>query len=163
MPLSYYGVDEDEYTYKLGLLVRFMQQHIKVITDDPKLVSQNVFQYYNDNMGIVKGKTLYLTEEDLPFELSTDAKIRAVYPYDFQIVEREQIKELIMAEDENAIILHKVGPQSTIIHDRVYKILMGASDARFYYYDWHKSNKKKPDAFLKSDFERLSRAVPKQK
>lgn len=163
VPLSYYGVDEDEYTYKLGLLVRFMQQHIKVITDDPKLVSQNVFQYYNDNMGSVKGKTLYLTEEDLPFDLSTDAKIRAVYPYDFQIVDREQIKDLIMAEDENAVILHKVGPQSTIIHDRVYKILMGASDARFYYYDWHKSNKKKPDAFLKSDFERLNRAVPKEK
>lgn len=163
VPLSYYGVDEDEYTYKLGLLVRFMQQHIKVITDDPKLVSQNVFQYYNDNMGSVKGKTLYLTEEDLPSELSTDAKIRAVYPYDFQIVEREQIKDLIMAEDENAVILHKVGPQSPIIHDRVYKILMGTSDASFYYYDWHKSNKKKPDAFLKSDFERLSRAVPKQK
>ncbi len=163
VPLSYYGVDEDEYTYKLGLMVRFMQQHIKVITDDPNLVSQNVFQHYNDNMSSVKGKTLYLTEEDLPFELSTDAKIRAVYPYDFQIVDREQIKELIMAEDENAVILHKVGPQSTIIHDRVYKILMGASDARFYYYDWHKSNKKKPDAFLKSDFERLNRAVPKQK
>jgi len=163
VPLSYYGVDEDEYTYKLGLLVRFMQQHVGLITDDPKLVSQNVFQYYNDNMGSVKGKTLYLTEEDLPFDLSTDAKIRAVYPYDFQIVDREQIKELIMAEDENAVILHKVGPQSKIIHDRVYKILMGASDARFYYYDWHKSNKKKPDAFLKSDFERLNRAVPKQK
>ena len=163
VPLSYYGVDEDEYTYKLGLMVRFMQQHIKVITDDPKLVSQNVFQHYNDNMGSVKGKTLYLTEEDLSFDLSTDAKIRAVYPYDFQIVEREQIKELIMAEDENAVILHKVGPQSPIIHDRVYKILMGVSDARFYYYDWHKSNKKKPDAFLKSDFERLNRAVPKQK
>ena len=163
VPLSYYGVDEDVYTYKLGLMVRFMQQHIKVITDDPNLVSQNVFQHYNDNMGSVKGKTLYLTEEDLPFDLSTDAKIRAVYPYDFQIVDREQIKDLIMAEDENAVILHKVGPQSPIIHDRVYKILMGASDASFYYYDWHKSNKKKPDAFLKSDFERLNRAVPKQK
>lgn len=161
VPLSYYGVDEDEYTYKLGLFVRFMQQHIKVITDDPNLVSQNVFQYYNDNMANVKGKTLYLTEEDLPYELSTEAKVRAIYPYDFEIVERERIKELIMEEDENAVVLHKVGPQSKIIHDRVYKILMGASDAQFYYYDWHKSNKKKPDAFLKSDFERLSRAVPK--
>lgn len=161
VPLSYYGVDEDEYTYKLGLFVRFMQQHIKVIADDPALVSQNVFQYYNDNMANVKGKTLYLTEEDLPYELSTEAKVRAIYPYDFEIVERDRIKELIMEENENAVILHKVGPQSKIIHDRVYKILMGANDAQFYYYDWHKSNKKKPDAFLKSDFERLTRAVPK--
>jgi len=161
LPLSYYGVDEDEYTYKLGLMIRFMQQHIKVITEDPDLVSQNVFQHYNDNMGSVKGKTLYLTEEDLPFELSSEAKVKKVYPYDFEIVEREKIKELIMEEDENAVVLLKVGPQSPIIQDRVYKILMGTNDARFYYYDWHKSNKKRPDAFLKSDFERLSRAVPK--
>lgn len=161
VPLSYYGVDEDEYTYKLGLLVRFMQQHVQLITEDPKLVSQNVFQYYNDNMSSMQGKTLYVTEEDLPFDLATEAKVRAVYPYDFHIVEREKIKELIMEEDENAVVLHKVGPQSKIIHDRVYKILMGTSDAKFYYYDYHKSNKKKPDAFLKSDFERLSRAVPK--
>ncbi len=161
IPLSYYGVDEDVYTYKLGILLRFMQQHIKLITDDPRLVSQNVFQYYNDNMGSVKGKTLYMTEDDLPFALATEAKVRAIYPYDFQIVEREKIKELIMAEDENAVILHKVGPQSPIIEDRVYKILIGTSDSRFYYYDWHKSNKNKPDAFLKSDFERLTRAVPK--
>jgi hypothetical protein len=161
IPLSYYGVDEDEYTYKLGILVRFMQQHIKIITDDPKLVSQTVFQYYNDNMGSVKEKILYMTEEDLPYTLASESKIRAIYPYDFQIVEREKIKELIMAEDENAVILHKVGPQSKEIEDRVYKILMGTGDARFYYYDYHKSNSKNPDAFLKSDFERLSRAVPK--
>ena len=161
LPLSYYGVDEDEYTYKLGLFVRFLQNHIQVITDDPALVSQNVFQYYNDNMGSVKEKTLYLTEADLPYTLATEAKVKAVYPYDFQIVEREKIKELIMNDDENAVILHKVGPQSKNIEDRVYKILMGASDARFYYYDWHKSNKKRPDAFLQSDFERLVRAVPK--
>lgn len=161
IPLSYYGVDEDEYTYKLGLLLRFMQQHIALITEDPKLVSQNVFQYYNDNMANVKGKTLYLTEEDLPYTLSSEAKVRQVYPHDFQIVDRESIKLLIMNEDEDAIILHKVGPQSPKIQDRVYKILMGTADARFYYYDYHKSNKKKPDAFLKSDFERLDRAVPK--
>jgi hypothetical protein len=112
-------------------------------------------------MGSVKGKTLYLTEDDLPFDLANESKIKAIYPYEFQIVEREKIKELIMEEDENAVILHKVGPQSKIIEDRVYKILMGTSDARFYYYDWHKSNKRRPDAFLKKDFERLSRAVPK--
>lgn len=161
VPLSYYGVDEDEYTYKLGLLVRFMQEHVELITEDPKIVSQNVFQYYNDNMGSMKGKTLYVTEEDLPFDLATEAKVREVYPYKFYIVDREKIKELIMEEDENAVILHKVGPQSKIIHDRVYKILMGASDANFYYYNYHKSGKKKPDAFLKSDFERLGRAVSK--
>ncbi len=160
LPLGYYGVDEDEYTYKLGILLRFMQQHIQTITEDPKLVSQNVFQYYNDNMGSVKEKILYLTETDLPYSLSTEAKIKSIYPYEVRIVDREKIKELIMTEDEDAVILHKVGPGKHI-EQRVYKILMGAADAQFYYYNYHKANSKKPDALLPNDFRRLSKAVPK--
>lgn len=160
LPLGYYGVDEDEYTYKLGILLRFMQQHIQTITEDPKLVSQNVFQHYNDNMGSVKGKTIYLTETDLPYSLSTEAKLRSIYPYDIQVVDREKIKELIMTRDEDAVILHKVGPGKHI-EQRVYKILMGTADAQFYYYNYHKASTKKPDAILPNDFRRLSKAVSK--
>jgi len=161
LPLSYYGVDEDQYTYKLGILLRFMQDHIRMLAEDPALVSQNVFQHYNENMGSVKGKTIYLTESDLPYSLSTESKIRAIYPYDVKIVDRDKIKELIMTGDEDAVILHKVGPHSKNMEARVYKILIGAADARFYYYNYHKVNKKNPDAFLPNDFRRLSKAVPK--
>jgi hypothetical protein len=160
LPLGYYGVDEDEYGYKLGILLRFMQQHIQTITEDPKLVSQNVFQYYNDNMGSVKEKTLYFTEADLPYSLNTESKIKSIYPYDVKVVDREKIKELIMSGDEDAVILHKVGPGKGI-QQRVYKILIGAADAQFYYYNYHKANSKKPDALLSNDFRRLSKAVPK--
>ncbi len=161
LPLSYYGVDADTYSYKLGILLRFMQQHIQYITEDPKLVSQNVFQHYNENMGNVKEKTFYLTEEDLPNSLATESKVKAIYPYDFKIVDRETIKELIMSGDKDAVILHKVGPQSKSIEQRVYKILIGVAEAKFYYYNYHKANSKHPDAFLQNDFRRLSKAVPK--
>ena len=80
-----------------GLMVTFLQNHVQVITEDPELVSQNVYKYYNENMADVKEKTLYLVEEELASDLSTEAKIRAVYPYEVQIVDREKIKELIMA------------------------------------------------------------------
>jgi len=161
LPLGYHGVDEDHYTYKLGTLVRFMQQHIQMITEDPDMISQNVFQYYNDNMADVKGKTLYLVEDEVAYEIASEAKIRAIYPYDVKLVEREEIKELIMAGDENAVFLHKVGPEGKKLDARVYKILIGAADARFYYYDYHKASAKNPDAFLPNDFKRLSKASQK--
>lgn len=161
LPLSYHGVDEDHYTYKLGTLVRFMQQHIELITENPGMVSQNVYQHYNDNMGDVKGKTLYFVEDELALDVSTETRIRELYPYDVKIVEREEIKELIMAGDENAVFLHKVGPEGKKMNARVYKILIGAADAQFYYYDYHKVSAKKPDAFLANDFKRLNRASEK--
>ncbi len=158
IPLSYYGVDEDRYAYKLGTMVRFLQDHIRLITENPDMVSQNVYKHYNTNMADMKGKTLYLVEEELARNVSSEAKIRSVYPYEVKIVEPEEIKELIMAGDENAVFLHKVGPEGKKMNARVYKILIGAADGKFYYFDYHKVSSKKPDAFLESDFKKLARA-----
>ena len=158
LPLSYHGVDEDRYTYKLGTMVKFLQNHIKLITEDPSMVSQNVYKHYNENMADARQKTLYMLEEELDKPVSSEARIRQVYPYEVKIVEPEDIKELIMAGDENAVFLHKVGPEGKQMNARVYKILIGAADGKFYYFDYHKVNSKKPDAFLESDFKKLAKA-----
>lgn len=158
LPLSYHGVDEDRYTYKLGTMVKFLQDHIRLITENPSMVSQNVYKHYNENMADARQKTLYMLEEELDKPVSSEARIRQVYPYAVKIVEPEEIKELIMAGDENAVFLHKVGPEGKKMNARVYKILIGAADGKFYYFDYHKVNSKKPDAFLESDFKKLARA-----
>jgi hypothetical protein len=158
LPLSYHGVNEDRYAYKLGTMVRFLQDHIRLISANPDMVSQNVYKHYNDNMADVRTKTLYLLEEELEQSVSSQARIRQVYPYEVKIVETEEIKELIMAGDEHAVFLHKVGPEGKKMNARVYKILIGAADGKFYYFDYHKVNVKKPDAFLQSDFKKLAKA-----
>ncbi len=158
LPLSYYGVDQDHFSYKLGTIIRFMQDHIRLITRQPDLVSQNVYKHYNENMADIKGKTLYFVEDELARNVSSEAKIRALYPNQVKIVSREEIKELIMAGDENAVFLHKVGPEGKKMSARVYKILIGAADGKFYYFDYHTVNAKKPDAFLASDFKKLGKA-----
>jgi hypothetical protein len=66
-----------------------------------------------------------------------------------------------MEGDENAVFLHKVGPDGKKMEARVFKILIGAADAKFYYYDYHKASDKNPDAFLASDFKKLSKAREK--
>ncbi len=157
LPLGYYGVDEDSYSYKLGTMVRFLQDHVRLITENPDMVSQNVYKHYNDNMGQVSRKTLYLVEDELESVVSTEARIRSVYPYDVKIVEPDKIKELIMDGDEGAVFLHKVGPEGSRMNSRVYKILIGAADGTFYYFDYHKSGRD-PDAFLEKDFKKLARA-----
>ena len=159
LPLAYYGVDEDHYSYKLGTMVKFMQDHIRMITENPGMISQNVFEHYNDNMADIRGKTLYFVEEELEHEVSSEARIGSVYPLPVKIVDREEIRNLIMEGDENAVFLHKVGPEGRQMNARVYKILIGAGDSRFYYFDYHKVKGKNPDAFLSSDFKKLARAI----
>jgi len=159
LPLSYYGVDEDHYSYKLGTMIRFMQNHIRLITENPGMVSQNVFRHYNDNMADVRGKTLYFVEEELEREVASEARIGAIYPLPVKIVDREEIRNLIMEGDEDAVFLHKVGPEGYKMNARVYKILIGAGDSRFYYFDYHKASEKRPDAFLSNDFKKLAKAI----
>ena len=159
IPMGYYGVDGDHYAYKLGIMVRFLQFHVRLITENHAIVSQNVYKYYNENMADVRGKTLYLVEEELARDVNSLAKIRAIYPGEVKLVDRETIKELIMAKDPDAVVLHKVGPEGKKMNARVYKILIGLAEAKFYYFDYHKMSEKNPDAFLASDFKKLAKAV----
>ena len=159
IPLGYYGVDSDHYAYKLGIMIRFLQYHVRLITENPDIISQNVYKYYNDNMADLKGKTLYLVQEELASDVNTLSKIRAIYPGEVKLVDREAIKELIMAQDPDAVVLHKVGPEGKKMKARVYKILIGLAEAKFYYFDYHKVSDKNPDAFLASDFKKLGRAI----
>lgn len=158
IPLGYMGVDEDNYAYKLGTLVNFMQKHIKLITEDPGIISQNVFNVYNDNMAEIHDKTLYLVEDELERTIRTEARLKAVYPYDVKLVTRDEIKEAIMQKDEDVVFLHKVGPEGKKLDARVYKILIGAGNSEFYYFDYHKADAKHPDALLESDLKKLSKA-----
>jgi len=157
IPLCYYGVDEDSYTYKLGTLVNFMQKHVRMITEHPEMISQNVFKEYNDNMSEISDKTLYVIEDEMENVIGSEARFRSVYPHTFRFVTREEVKEAIMNKDKDVVFLHKVGPEGKKLRARVYKILIGAGDSNFYYFDYHKVNDKKPDAFLESDLKKLSR------
>lgn len=158
VPLSYFGVDEDSYAYKLGTLVNFMQKHVRLITEQPGIISQNVFKHYNDNMANVQEKTLYLLEDELERDISTEARIRDVYPYEFKLVSRDEIRQAIMDKDEDVVFMHKVGPEGKKLNARVYKVLIGAGDSQFYYFDYHKVNRRNPDAFLEKDLKKIARA-----
>jgi len=157
VPLAYYNVEEDNYIYKLALLVRFIQNHAKLIKDNPKIVSDNVFKHYNDNIKDIKNKTIYVLEEELSKDVNSAARIRKVYPHKFRIATKEEITEAIKSRDENVVFLHKVGPEGTKINARCYKVIIGAADANFYYFNYHKISAKKPDGLLDGDFKKMSK------
>jgi len=155
VPLGYYGVDPDSYSYKIGVFLTFMQNHVMLMKEKPEIISANIYKHYNDNISEIKEKTLYLTEEELDKEINTAARIKQNYPYKFRIVSREEIKQAVLDQDENVVFLHKVGPEGKKLEARCYKIIIGAADAKFYYFDFHKVNAKNPDGFLLSDLKKL--------
>ena len=155
VPVAYANAEDETYNYKLGILVRFIQNHIRLIHKNPDIISANVFKHYNENMGDVKQKTLWLVEEEMAPDVNSAARIRKVYPQDFKMATKDEIREAIKNRDEDVVFLHKVGPEGTRLTARCYKILIGSSDAKFYYFDYHMINDKKPDGFLVKDFKKI--------
>jgi hypothetical protein len=155
VPLAYYDVEEDNYDYKLALLVRFMQNHAILVRDHPEIMSANVFKHYNDSIRDIKDKTLYVLENELSPDVNSAARIKKIYPYKFKIATKEEIAQAIDDRNPDVVFLHKVGPEGTKMNARCYKIIIGAADANFYYFDYHKISAKEPDGFLESDFKKL--------
>ena len=156
VPLGFNGEDPGNYLYKLKLFVRFMQNHVNMISKEPGLVKNNILNHYNINKSEVQNKLLYIMKEDLPKDFATETKIKQVYNHKFKIVTKEEIQKAIEEGDENVVFLHKVGPKSNIKEARCFKIIVGAGDAVFYYYHYHRIFEKSPNSLLKSDFAALN-------
>ena len=157
VPLAYFGTDGENYIYKLGTIVRFMQNHIKLINEKPELISNNIFKFYNDNIKDIHTKTLYLVQDELSSEISTPARIKSVYPFKFKVVTREEINKAIEDRNDEVVFLHKVGPEGKKSEARCYKIVIGAADANFYYFDYHMITDKNPDGLLESDLKKMAK------
>ncbi len=157
VPVSYAGVGEESYVYKISSLVRWLQNHVKLIHENPDLISNNMFRYYRDNVEDIKDKTLYVIKEELGPNVNTESKIKEVYPYPFKIVDKEDIQRAIEDRDSNVAYLHKVGPEGSMVNARTYKVILGADEPTLYYFDYHNIDKRRrPDGFLEDDFKKLA-------
>ncbi|WP_421921000.1 hypothetical protein [Marinifilum sp.] len=156
VPLSYKHVHEDVYAYKLPSFIRFIQKHVQLIIKNPKMISANMLKYYNKNAALLKGKTLYILKDELQKEVNSLDKISKVYPEKVKIVSQEELEQAIANRMDKVVFLHKVGPEQLKIKARCFKILVGASDSEFYYFNYHMINKKQTDGFLAKDFRRIS-------
>ena len=158
IPLSFADDDEFNYSYKFGAILLFMQQHAKMIYENPSLTGRRYLRYYNINTPKVKQKTILVKEEDLSPAISAIDGIRATYPHKIEIVDEETIMKAIQEKTPNTLILHKVGPAGEIKNAGLcFKMLIGTDDSDMYYYHQHRITKSAPDGLLPADLKRMAK------
>ena len=155
IPLSYSKVEEPRYPAKLGIMLTFMQDHVKLIAENIEAPGLKKLSYYNKNANQVKNKILLVTSADLAGEVNTPKKIKATYPHDIRLVSEEEVVEAIKTKAPNTVIVHKVGPEGTSKSGWCYKALFGTDDSKLYFFDHHTVSEKRPDGILEKDFRRL--------
>ncbi len=157
VPLCFAGAPEEEYSYKLGLIIRFMQYHADMVINNPTASALRYLKYYNKNIPDLKNKTILVRQEDLAPEVNTEARISAYYPFKVRIVSEEEIIRAIDEKEKDVVIVHKVGPDGVKQTGTCMKMLVGTDDAVMYYYDSHLVDSRNASGMLISDFRRLGR------
>ena len=157
VPLSYKNIEEEKYVYKLSAIVRFIQAHVKMTYENPDLTSKNIINHYKKNAPDIQNKTLYLIKDELSQDLNSVSKVKKYYKHKIKFVNREELELAIDEARQDVVFLHKVGPGRKNKKERCFKVIVGADDAKLYYFDYHKINSKKPNSLLKSDLKNLSK------
>ena len=157
LPLSFAGVSDLVYSYKLGAIVSFMQKHAQKISEDPSLSLRKYLKYYNKNIPGIKNKTILVEQDDLTPEISTIKKIKKYYSGSIEIVTDDEIIKAIENKNPDTVILHKVGPMGDRDSGYCFIMLIGTDDSELYYYDLHMVDKANPNGLLPEDLKRLER------
>jgi len=156
-PLSYSSEYEENYAYKIPTIVRFVQRHVQLIDSLPQIDQNVIYKFYNANMLSVADKEFWVVKEDMASEVSSLQKIAAVYKGTVKFVTAEDISTAIEEKLENVVFLHKIGPTKNDYKGRCWKLILGTSDAKLYYFDYHMINGNNPDGFLDKDFKKLKK------
>lgn len=156
IPLCYKGALESDYDYKIGLMVKFAQNHVLTCKDNPVLTEETIADYYMTKSGNPKKKTLYLLKEEVEPEIRTKNSFATAYPYNFDYSTKEDIARLIKNNDKNALVLHVIGPQMKSALSYCIKIIIDTETGLVYYYDMQKISQKSPAHLLKSDLKKLA-------
>lgn len=157
-PLDYAENRKDNYSYKLGVILIFLQNHIKLLQENPKLTEKNIIRYYNSQRTQIHDKTLYVLKEELAPNVNSINKISTYYKFPVKIVEQKDIENAINNKNANIVFFHVVRPEKENMRkERCYKIILGASDSYLYYWSMDKISNKKPSGILIQDFKKLQK------
>ncbi|NSW44433.1 MAG: hypothetical protein HPY79_01200 [Bacteroidales bacterium] len=154
IPLAYAEQEENEYAYKLGTLLLFVQNHIELVKNNPNLKKTNIIDYYNNNKGKLQNKTLYLNANEVEKKINHQASFKQIYPYPFKFVSQDDIEKAIDEKASDVVFLHKVGPGKKHGY-RTYQIILGTADANIYFYDYHTVDENNPDVLLEKEVKKM--------
>lgn len=136
--------DEDseiDQTILIDLLVKSIQNHVELLKWESSIAKKSLDKIYNDNIGSLKGKTIYMMDGDINKSVDRD-KVLNRFNGHLKLVGPAEIERLITEKEKDAVIAY------TVTGGYCYKLLIGVEDGKVYYYDRSKVNGLSPAGFF---------------
>ncbi|SRR5574344_337612 len=159
IPLCFTDSDDEDYCYKLGLMLHFIQKHIEICKNDPNINSDKILSLYKRNINELRNKTLYVVKDEIEHDLRNNSNFSNYYKYNFQYCTSDNIENLIKNKDKNAVIIHRIGNKGSDELAYSVTILIDTKNAEIYYYDIDKLRRKDNVLLQSSDLEKINKAI----
>jgi hypothetical protein len=156
IPLACESVEGDVPALMLNPMVMFVQKHAENLKDKSfkeRVVAsfQQRLQAYNYNMPQLKGKVIYVCQDDVNVKVNI-REMEASHGNLLRFVEKDDIARVVSEREAGAAVAFTVYPQGNEKGAYGYKMIMGIDGALYYYY-----YESKPKNFLlqKNDFDMI--------
>ncbi|MDR2836458.1 MAG: hypothetical protein LBV69_09785 [Bacteroidales bacterium] len=143
IPLCYSEIktDNEDYTYKLGILIKFIQNNIEICKNNPTLKPENILDYYKKNASPIQDKIMYIIKDELSPELRNDAAFKRNFSQNYKFSNQDEIEKLIKNQDDKAIIIHQVTQYNKKGLSYSITFLIDTKNANIFSYNFRKIDK----------------------
>lgn len=159
IPLCFSNTEDEDYCYKLGLILEFIQNHIKICKNDANINSDKILSLYKNKIKELKNKTLYIVKDEVEAELRNNSNFKKYYKYNFQYCSTDEIENLIKTKDEKAVIIHRIGNKGNNELSYSITVLIDTKNAEIYYYDIDKLSRKDNILLQSNDIEKINKKI----
>ncbi len=150
VPLSYIDTDNEEYLYKLGGVLQFMQFFVRYNLENP---NTDIFKLVQKIEGKVGDKEIWLLPDEVANEVNTPEKLKKYYQGKVKFATKDQIEEAIVKKEAKVLFLHKIGSDEN--GSICWKFLIEAATGKAVYFSQDKVDKNNPPLFNDNDFKKL--------
>jgi hypothetical protein len=150
VPLSYIDADDEEYLYKLGGVLQFMQFFVRYNLENP---NTDIFKLVQKIEGNVGDKEIWLLHEEVANEINTTEKLKKYYQGKVKFATKDEIEAAILKKDDKVLFLHKIGSEEN--GSICWKFLIEAATGKAVYFSQDKVGSNTKPMFCADDFKKL--------
>ncbi len=158
IPLAYADDEEDIYLYKIPALLKLMQYQIALIKQQKINSPQALLDYHNKFNSEIKGKELWLLEEELSSEVNSIVKLNKAGLTKVKITDKDALEDAI-EEGKDILFAHIVKPYmaDAYTEGRCWKFIISAKEGKVYFAENQKTGKINEDVLNSGDIKKFTR------
>lgn len=154
VPLAVKETKPESYSYKYGLILKFIQTYIETLEKLSNPSSKSILDYFTSQNINLQDYELLVKPENVENSIRNESDFSSAYPYPFKFTDKKEISTAIAENQKNTLVLHliKAGENRYCL-----KLIADAETGNLLYYDYHKTSKKTASVLLEKDLKNLTK------